>query len=57
MLYWCQLSDAVADNLLNQNFNPVALNQVWALGDEVENEGDIGYTGHKYDADLALSYM
>ena len=23
-------SDAVADNLLNQNFNPVAPNQVWA---------------------------
>jgi putative transposase len=23
-------SDEVADNLLNQNFNPVALNQVWA---------------------------
>jgi len=28
-------SDAVADNLLNQNFNPVALNQIWA--------GDITY--------------
>ena len=28
-------SDAVADNLLNQNFNPVALNQVWA--------GDVTY--------------
>jgi putative transposase len=28
-------SDEVADNLLNQNFNPVALNQVWA--------GDITY--------------
>ena len=28
-------SDAVADNLLNQNFNPVAKNQVWA--------GDITY--------------
>tara|TARA_R110002050_G_scaffold271009_5_gene414160 strand:+ start:1547 stop:2107 length:561 start_codon:yes stop_codon:yes gene_type:complete len=28
-------SDAVADNLLNQNFNPVAANQVWA--------GDITY--------------
>ncbi|MDX1279871.1 hypothetical protein [Shewanella colwelliana] len=42
---------------MNQNFNPVALNQVWALGDEVEKEGDIGYTGYKYDADLALSYM
>jgi len=23
-------SDAIADNLLNQNFNPVAPNQVWA---------------------------
>ena len=23
-------SDAVADNLLNQNFNPVAPDQVWA---------------------------
>jgi putative transposase len=28
-------SDAVADNLLNQNFNPVASNQVWA--------GDVTY--------------
>ncbi|GLX79198.1 hypothetical protein tinsulaeT_25380 [Thalassotalea insulae] len=28
-------SDAVADNLLNQNFNPVAPNQVWA--------GDVTY--------------
>ena len=28
-------SDAVADNLLNQNFNPVALNEVWA--------GDVTY--------------
>ena len=28
-------SDAVADNLLNQNFNPVAVNEVWA--------GDITY--------------
>jgi len=28
-------SDAVADNLLNQNFNPVAMNEVWA--------GDITY--------------
>lgn len=28
-------SDAVADNLLNQNFNPVAANQVWA--------GDVTY--------------
>ena len=28
-------SDAVADNLLNQNFNPVAPNHVWA--------GDITY--------------
>ena len=28
-------SDAVADNLLNQNFNPMASNQVWA--------GDITY--------------
>ncbi|OKY25075.1 hypothetical protein BI291_03405 [Thalassotalea sp. PP2-459] len=24
-----KLSDAVADNLLNQNFNPVTSNQVW----------------------------
>ena len=30
-----KLSDSVADNLLNQNFNPVASNQVWA--------GDITY--------------
>ena len=28
-------SDAVADNLLNMNFNPVAPNQVWA--------GDVTY--------------
>ncbi len=28
-------SDAVADNLLNQNFNPIAPNQVWA--------GDLAY--------------
>ena len=28
-------SDAVADNLLNQNFNPMAPNQVWA--------GDVTY--------------
>ena len=28
-------SDAVADNLLNQNFNPVAANQIWA--------GDVTY--------------
>ena len=28
-------SDAVADNLLNQNFNPVAADEVWA--------GDITY--------------
>ncbi len=28
-------SDAVADNLLNQNFNPVAPNQIWA--------GDVTY--------------
>jgi RHS repeat-associated protein len=29
-----------------------------ALGDEVEQKrDDVGYTGHKYDADLALSYM
>jgi putative transposase len=28
-------SDAVADNLLNQNFNPVAANEIWA--------GDITY--------------
>jgi len=28
-------SDAVADNLLNQNFNPLAVNKVWA--------GDITY--------------
>jgi putative transposase len=28
-------SDAVADNLLNMNFNPVGLNQVWA--------GDVSY--------------
>lgn len=28
-------SDAVANNLLNQNFNPVAQNQVWA--------GDVTY--------------
>ncbi len=28
-------SDAVADNLLNQNFNPLAVNEVWA--------GDITY--------------
>ncbi|CAM3706305.1 hypothetical protein VIAQ111709_08320 [Vibrio aquimaris] len=28
-------SDTVADNLLNQNFNPVAPNQVWA--------GDVTY--------------
>jgi transposase InsO family protein len=28
-------SDAVADNLLNMNFNPVAPNEVWA--------GDISY--------------
>ena len=28
-------SDAVADNLLNQNFNPIASNQVWA--------GDVTY--------------
>ena len=28
-------SDAVADNLLNQNFNPVDANQVWA--------GDVTY--------------
>ena len=31
----CKHSDAVADNLLNQNFNPVAPNQVWA--------GDVTY--------------
>jgi len=30
-----QLSDSVADNLLNQNFNPVAPNEVWA--------GDVTY--------------
>ncbi|HCV04530.1 MAG TPA: hypothetical protein DG048_17990 [Pseudoalteromonas sp.] len=28
-------SDAVADNLLNQNFNPIAPNQIWA--------GDVTY--------------
>ena len=28
-------SDAVADNLLNQNFNPIASNQIWA--------GDVTY--------------
>ena len=28
-------SDAIADNLLNQNFNPIAPNQVWA--------GDVTY--------------
>ena len=28
-------SDVVADNLLNQNFNPVASNQIWA--------GDVTY--------------
>jgi len=28
-------SDAVADNLLNQNFNPVAPNEIWA--------GDVTY--------------
>lgn len=28
-------TDAVADNLLNQNFNPVGANQVWA--------GDVTY--------------
>ena len=31
----CKHSDAVADNLLNQNFNPVAPNQGWA--------GDVTY--------------
>ncbi|TMO71990.1 hypothetical protein CWC20_16165 [Pseudoalteromonas aurantia] len=31
----CKHSDAVADNLLDQNFNPVAPNQVWA--------GDVTY--------------
>tara|TARA_B100001059_G_scaffold161647_1_gene161241 strand:- start:159 stop:773 length:615 start_codon:yes stop_codon:yes gene_type:complete len=31
----CKYSDAVADNLLNQNFNPVAPNQIWA--------GDVTY--------------
>ena len=30
-----KMSDSVADNLLNQNFNPVALNEVWA--------GDVTY--------------
>ena len=30
-------SDAVADNLLNMNFNPVSANQVWA--------GDVTYSG------------
>jgi len=31
----CKPDDAVAVNLLNQNFNPVAVNEVWA--------GDITY--------------
>ena len=36
----------------------VMLSHYRALGDEVEQKrDDVGYTGHKYDADLALSYM
>jgi RHS repeat-associated protein len=36
----------------------VMLSHYRALGDEIEQKrDDAGYTGHKYDADLALSYM
>ena len=36
----------------------VMLSHYRALGDEIEQKrDDAGYTGHKYDVDLALSYM
>jgi RHS repeat-associated protein len=36
----------------------VRLSHYKAFGEELEQQSDdVGYTGHKYDADLALSYM